>query len=422
MSHPADATGPASGALQPPVSGDAPRPQVPGDAAQTAAVFPSTPAAPRAAATAQPPAPVAEASSGPAFGHEFFSPTSAVWWLFCAALAVGTPAISLLVADSFNGAKVSLWAIAPLFVLTFVVFVFVVLRADPYRARRPCVLMLATAFGATVPTWLAMHANNHLFALSAKLLPEGKGADWGAAIAGPTSEEWAKMLGVVIIMLVASRTLRRPMHGLLVGAFVGLGFQIFENVSYAANSAFSDANSDLSGALSVTLLRSIIGISSHWLYTGITGVGVAYLLGRSVRRVSMARRVLTFVGLFALGWGLHFLWNSPVPEGFDGPAIPLKIAVSVTAFLLVARHAWAQERHYLASARDALAAEGFVAFDDVVASAAGTRKERKQGLKTARQVGGRAEKKRIKKVRQGYLDHLQAWGRRGTGVDEVVTH
>jgi len=26
-----------------------------------------------------------------------------------------------------------------------------------------------------------MHANNHLFALSARLLPEGKGADWGAA-------------------------------------------------------------------------------------------------------------------------------------------------------------------------------------------------------------------------------------------------
>lgn len=99
---------------------------------------------------------------------------------------------------------------------------------------------------------------------------------------------------------------------------------------------------------------------------------------------------------------------------------PLEIAVSVTAFLLVARHAWAQKRHHLASARDALAAEGFVAFDDVVASAADTRKERKQGPQTARQVGGRAERKRLKRVRKGYLDHLQAWARHGTGVDEVV--
>ena len=61
-----------------------------------------------------------------------------------------------------------------------------------------------------------------------------------------------------------------------------------------------------------------------------------------------------------------------------------------------------------------------VAFDDVVASAAGTRKERKQGPQTARQVGGRAERKRLKRVRKGYLDHLQAWGGRGTGVDEVT--
>lgn len=107
-------------------------------------------------------------------------------------------------------------------------------------------------------------------------------------------------------------------------------------------------------------------------------------------------------------------------RGSRRPGDPLEIAVSVTAFLLVARHAWAQKRHHLASARDALAAEGFVAFDDVVASAADTRKERKQGPQTARQVGGRAERKRLKRVRKGYLDHLQAWARHGTGVDEVV--
>lgn len=360
---------------------------------------------------------------GPAYGHEFFRPASAVWWLFCTAFAVGTTGIALQVAQSFNGAKESLWTIAPLFVVTFVIFVFIVLRADPYRARRRWVLMLATAFGATLPTWLAIHANAHLFALSSKLLPEGKGADWAAAIAGPTSEEWSKMLATATIMLIASRTLRRPMHGLLVGAFVGLGFQIFENVTYAANSAFSDANSDVSGALDVTLLRSAIGVSSHWLYTGITGIGVAYLLGRTVRHVGMARRVLTFVGLFALAWGLHFLWNSPAPDDFAVLAIPLKIIVCIVSFLLVARHAWKQERLYLAAARDGLAAGGAadaIGQDEKVTSAAGTRKERKRGLKAARKAGGRSEKKRVKEARKGYLDELQAWGRRGTGVDELA--
>ena len=63
---------------------------------------------------------------GPAYGHEFFRPASAVWWLFCTAFAVGTTGISLQVAQSFNGAKESLWTIAPLFVVTFVIFVFIV--------------------------------------------------------------------------------------------------------------------------------------------------------------------------------------------------------------------------------------------------------------------------------------------------------
>ena len=213
--------------------------------------------------------------------------------------------------------------------------------------------------------WLAMHANDHLFALSAKPLPEGKGADRGAAIAGPTSEERAKMLGVVIIMLVASRTLRRPMHGLLGGAFVGCRWR---------------------GACS----RSTG--SSHWLGAALP---VELAGARGLRR----------------------------------PGDPLEIAVSVTAFLLVARHAWAQERHYLASAREALAAGGFVAFDDVVASAAGTRKERKQGLQTARQVGGRAERKRIKHVPEGlprppaglgWSRHRRRRGRSRSGVTVIA--
>ncbi|RKQ33759.1 PrsW family intramembrane metalloprotease [Kocuria tytonis] len=341
-------------------------------------------------------------TDGPGYGHEFFRPRSAVWWLYCATVAVGTPGVVLAVSQTFTAAKDALFEVAPIFVVT---------------------LALATVFGATVPTWLAVHANERLFAVAAKLLPPGAGADWGAAVAGPTREEWGKTLGVVIIMLVASRTLRRPMHGLLVGAFVGLGFQVFENISYAANNAPTDANDDFTGAFGVTVLRSVIGISSHWLYTGIIGVGVACLLGRTVRRHSMVFRVGAFAGSYVLGWGLHFLWNSPAPEELSVLAIPAKIAVALVCFVLVTRVAWRQERAYLAAAHDEVLAspaasrlEG--AHDDAVTSAAGTRAQRRRGLKDARRAGGRKNRKRVKRARVGYLDALQARGRRGTGVDE----
>lgn len=368
-------------------------------------------------------------SDGPAFGHEFFHPRSAVWWLFCAALVVATPGIAMDMASPLRGAQGSLWTIAPLFVGTFAIFVWLALRADPYRARRRWILMLALAYGATVPTWLGVHANGHLSALSAKLLPTGDGADWSSAIAGPTSEEWGKMLGVVLIMLVASRTLRRPMHGLLVGSFVGLGFQIFENVTYAAHGAFSDANSDLRGALGVTVLRSVIGVSSHWLYTGISGVGVAFLLGRTVHRRSLGARIGVFLGLYLVAWGLHFFWNSPAAGVRAGVLLPVKMVLGVVAFLLVARAAWKQERVFLAEADAAVHRDGLVgSVPDGVRSAIGPRKQRRRQLRAVRravraETGSRKDarraKKATKKARRRYLDTLQAWGRRGTGVDEL---
>lgn len=364
---------------------------------------------------------------GPGYKHEFFRPRSAVWWLFCILVGLGGPGVIFAVAKSFTAAKEPLLAIAPIFAVTLALFAVVVLWADPYRARRPWILTLAVVYGATVPTWLALHANEHLFALTAKLLPAGVGADWGAAVAGPTSEEWGKTLGVVIIMLVASRTLRRPMHGLLVGAFVGLSFQILENVSYAANNAPSNANDDFTGAFSVTLLRSAIGISSHWLYTAIIGVGVAFLLGRTVKRHSVIVRTATFVGFFLLGWGMHFLWNAPSPEEAAAVLMLVKIVITITIFILVARLDWREERRYLAQAATGLREGGWGPTldldlaDGTVTSAAGTRKERRKGLKEARKSGGRGRKKTVKTLRERYLDALQAWGRRGTGVDELPT-
>lgn len=337
--------------------------------------------------------------------HEFFHPESALWWLYCLAVGIGGAGVVLQVSMSFNPVKETLLTIAPIFVVTLLLFAALVLLADPYRARRPWVLMLAVVFGATVPTYLAIHGNDKIFRIVVQLLPEGVGADWNAAVAGPSTEEWGKMLGTVLIMLIASSTLRRPMHGFLVGAFVGLGFQIFENVSYAANSAGSDANSDFMGAFGVTLMRSAIGISSHWLYTAISGVGVAYLLGRTLRDLGMTRRILMFVGYFVLAWGLHFLWNSPTGEGAVAAlAMPLKVILALVVLVLVARVAWKEERAYLAGAQERQSDLP----DEPVREAIGTRSERRKGLKAVRRAEGRGAVKRLKRERARYLDRLQA--------------
>lgn len=105
----------------------------------------------------------------------------------------------------------------------------------------------------------------------------------------------------------------------------------------------------------------------------------------------------------------------------------MKIVITITIFILVARLAWSEERRYLAQAATGLREGGWGPTldldlaDGTVTSAAGTRKERRKGLKEARKSGGRGRKKTVKTLRERYLDALQAWGRRGTGVDELPT-
>ncbi|AZA08428.1 PrsW family intramembrane metalloprotease [Corynebacterium pseudopelargi] len=328
--------------------------------------------------------------------HEFFRPQAWTWWVFVVSVALGTAGVSIAVAQSFQAASESLWTIAPLFALTLAIFVGIILLSDPYRSRRPWVLLLAMIFGATVPTWLAIHANEHIVRITADLLPQGVGAAWGAAAAGPTSEEWSKMLGVFLVMLIASNTMRRPMHGLLAGAFVGLGFQIFENVSYAANLATADANSNLQGALGVTILRSLVGIASHWLYTGIIGVGVAIALGRSIKQRSLPARIGAFIGFFLLGWGLHFIWNAPLGEDLGIVLMAIKIIIFLVIFSFVARYAFKEERSYLEQASTHLTQPA-----PAVAAAIAPRRQRRKALKGS-------DKKQVKRERKQYLDQLQA--------------
>ncbi|AZA10634.1 PrsW family intramembrane metalloprotease [Corynebacterium gerontici] len=249
------------------------------------------------------------------------------WWLFIFSIAAGTVGLAIAQADYFRPAAKTLLIISPIFIVTTLIFTGLILLTDRSKARRPKLLLWSFIFGATVPTWLSVYANEHLTRIAADLMENG--ADWGAAFAGPISEEWSKTLGIILIMLLTSTALHRPIHGLLIGAFVGLGFQIFENITYAAIFAIEDPNSDLSGALTVTILRSLIGIASHWLYSAIIGVGVVALFHK---------KVFSFLGFFALGFGLHFMWNAPV-----GNAV-LKLAVSLIAFVLVLLYVKRRER------------------------------------------------------------------------------
>ncbi|MFC7755744.1 PrsW family intramembrane metalloprotease [Tsukamurella soli] len=159
----------------------------------------------------------------------------------------------------------------------------IIAALDVSRVRVLSAAVLALAWGGIAATGMAMFINGLAGVAINDVLDDPASARWNAAIAGPVDEETLKAVGVLLILVLFRAEIRRPLQGFVVGACVGLGFQILENITYASTLAIKDAQSDVGGALLVSGVRAVTGFQSHWVYTGIYGVGLTVLLHRGTR-------------------------------------------------------------------------------------------------------------------------------------------
>jgi hypothetical protein len=158
-------------------------------------------------------------------------------------------------------------------------------------------------------------------------------------VASAGLEEVLKLLGVVIIALIARRSFTSVIDGFVYGALVGLGFQVVEDVIFSVSAVALGGGGDMVGPVVVTfVLRGFIGgLWSHTLFSGLAGAGFAYALVRADKPVPV--RAAVALGLFGAAWGGHFLWNSPwLSNGFGIGALGALAAVLIKGIpaLLVA--------------------------------------------------------------------------------------
>ena len=93
----------------------------------------------------------------------------------------------------------------------------------------------------------------------------------------------------------------------MLGAFIGLGFQVFEDVLYGVQSAGAGFGLDPSGmATHVLALRFITGVSGHVVFSAIFCTGLVYLLGRPAQ----ARRRGLGAMLILLAMAMHGFWDA----------------------------------------------------------------------------------------------------------------
>ncbi len=352
----------------------------------------------------------------------FFQPRRAAFWLLVLFLANGAYSIANLFLSSYSVvpqglvAALVIWSI---YALPFLVFLW---RMDLFEQQSRSTFVLAFAWGGLGAVYLAIPANDAIFSLASKLgSPEFRGV-WAAAIAGPTTEEFLKTIGIILLVLVARTQFLSPLSVVATGAMVGLGFQIVENVVYSTNAAVSAVNDDQLGPVVSTLVTRglLCGLWSHSIYSAIAGFGVAQFLFR--RHETLAMRTGWFLLYFGLAWLLHATWNSPLLSpiqhvGAFGPLLYI-VAKGLPVLLVgiwVWRMALASQSNYLE-----LVARHFVpepalveARERAPLSGLGSRREQRKSVAKAH---GRPAARALHALQRAQLRLLVACARHGRGL------
>ena len=300
----------------------------------------------------------------PRWGRQtsLFQTRRPAFWIY-AVLLVATGVYTVAEQSVFHRMSPSGWALSWLLLALYALPVFVVVYLLDLYEREPLSLVLgALAWGAIVATSLAGLANAGWGLVVARLGGPAFASRWTAALTAPVTEEILKGAGVVFIALIATEEIDDELDGFVYGAICGLGFAVVEDVFYFV-AVFGGSTSGILAGFYVRVISS--GLYGHVMYTGLTGMGIAYAVSRR-GEVSLRKRVGVAVGLFALAALGHFLWDSPFLDLFpdrvrsigDLLQIPFAAAVKglpLLAFVIVLVHlARRRERRWL---RTALAAE-----------------------------------------------------------------
>jgi RsiW-degrading membrane proteinase PrsW (M82 family) len=353
----------------------------------------------------------------------FFQPRRAAFWLLVLFLANGAYSVLHLFLSSYSVVPQAMLAALGIWSLYALPFLFFLWRMDLFEQQSRATFVLAFAWGGLGAVYLAIPANDAIFSLAAKLgSPEFRGA-WAAAIAGPTTEEFLKTTGIILLVLVARTQFLSPLSVVVTGAMVGLGFQIVENMVYSTNAAMSAVNDDqISPVLGTLLTRGFLcGLWSHSVYSAIAGFGVAQFMFR--RHETLAMRTGWFLLYFGLAWSLHAIWNSPLLSpiqsvgGLFGPILYI-VAKGLPVLLVgiwIWRMALASQSNYLE-----LVARHFVPEPALVdpqerasLSGLGSRRERRKAMAKSH---GRPAARALHALQRAQLRLLVACARHGRGL------
>lgn len=197
--------------------------------------------------------------------------------------------------------------------------VHVIDRWEPEPKR---LLFFAFTWGAAVSIAVTLLVQP-FFALTYQLSDEPDIQTYMATVQAPVVEEFAKSLGLLLLLLMARRHFDGPVDGVVFAFTIAGGFAFTENILYFGR-AIAESASPATDLAQIFLLRGVMSPFAHAIFTGTTGL----IMGFAARRWHTGASVAAFVVGLLPAMFLHNRWNS-MGQGFLADYILIQVPIFV---------------------------------------------------------------------------------------------
>ena len=349
----------------------------------------------------------------------FYQPRNFAFWGYLVLVGTGIFVFASSITLKYDAYGQAIALAVTSFAIYAALFWWFTQHIDHYAKLPAKLMVVAFLWGGFAATWvMAANANDSILALYAKSFGQSWALNWGAGLSAPFTEETAKGSGLLLLIALAPRQVRTAFDGLILGAFIGLGFQIIEDIAYAMTSASSQFGANQIGAsIDTIFVRMVSGVAAHIVYSAIFCAGLIYLLGRPAEPRRVGRGLL----LVATPILLHGTWDSLAAIGSRSALTLLSLLITVIVIaLVIAVRVYEltvrRERDFVRDVMTPEQARNVITAAELDAMA-GNRKARKAYRKASREHRERKRTRYVLNAAYDLADELAA--ARGADTDRV---
>lgn len=365
---------------------------------------------------------VASAIDAAGWGEEFRlrQPHNPAFWLCVGAIVLGAVHFANEVTHLGHRYMAAIVTSSLLWALYCLPGVWFIHHRDRFGRETRKLALVGFMWGGFAATWLmALPGNAAMLSIFSKLFDAETAPSIGPAIIAPLVEESSKGVGVVVLILLAGRHVRTSYDDFILGAYVGLGFQVFEDWLYGVNASVTAFGFDqvLNSAITFLQRGGAAGFVSHAPYTALFGAGVGAWM--ETRGRPLGSRLLRTGGPIAAALVAHGVWDDAAFTGVA--ALAMVVAVFAVATVgIVYRWTNRQLRPWFGDLLGPEVDAGLVTQDELDALT-GSWRDRRAVVKAAKHQQGKPAGRATRHVLDAELDLVEALAAgRGQRSDDVA--